>query len=61
MARIKFVLNERRLALIEAQKQVREGVPVAEPDLNGNLFEDVDAQPPTEPPSSTTASAQPQA
>lgn len=61
MARIKFVLNERRLALIEAQKQVREGVPAAEPDLNGNLFEDVDAQPPTEPPSSTTASAQPQA
>ncbi len=35
MARIKFVLNERRLALIEAQKQVREAVPAPEPGQIG--------------------------
>lgn len=40
MARIKFVLNERRLALIEAQKQVREAVPAPEPGQGGSLFED---------------------
>ncbi|WFC97964.1 54S ribosomal protein L4 mitochondrial [Malassezia yamatoensis] len=39
MARIKFVLNERRLALIEAQKQVRqESVNLSQSD-DGNLFE----------------------
>lgn len=41
MARIKFVLNERRLALIEAQKQVREAVSVPEPSQGGSLFEEV--------------------
>lgn len=40
MARIKFVLNERRLALIEAQKQVREAVPAPEPGQIGGLFEE---------------------
>lgn len=40
MARIKFVLNERRLALIEAQKQVREAVPAPEPGQGGSLFEE---------------------
>ncbi|ETS64908.1 hypothetical protein PaG_00882 [Moesziomyces aphidis] len=44
MARIKFVLNERRLALIDAQKQVREAVPAPEPAQGGSLFEDVDAE-----------------
>ncbi|TKY85630.1 hypothetical protein EX895_005169 [Sporisorium graminicola] len=40
MARIKFVLNERRLALIEAQKQVREAVAAPEPGQGGSLFEE---------------------
>lgn len=40
MARIKFVLNERRLALIEAQKQVREAVPAPAPGQGGSLFEE---------------------
>ncbi|SJX62716.1 uncharacterized protein SRS1_10967 [Sporisorium reilianum f. sp. reilianum] len=39
MARIKFVLNERRLALIEAQKQVREAVPAPKPGQGGSLFD----------------------
>lgn len=42
MARIKLVLNERRLALIQAQEQAREPLPEgqeAEPD--SNLWEDV--------------------
>ncbi|KAJ9479237.1 54S ribosomal protein L4, mitochondrial [Pseudozyma hubeiensis] len=43
MARIKFVLNERRLALIEAQKQVREAVPATEAPT-GSLFEEGDVQ-----------------
>jgi len=52
MARIKYVLNERRLALIEAQKQVREAVPAPEPSASGSLFEEA----PDEdiPPSATT-------
>ena len=52
MARIKFVLNERRLALIEAQKQVREAAPVPEPRRGGSLFEDA------KPTSTATTSAQ---
>jgi large subunit ribosomal protein L47 len=51
MARIKFVLNERRLALIDAQKQVREAVPAPEPAQGGSLFEDVDAEGSPKPPS----------
>lgn len=53
MARIKYVLNERRLALIEAQKQVREAVPAPEPSASGSLFEEA----PDEdiPPSATTS------
>ncbi|EPQ26513.1 uncharacterized protein PFL1_05835 [Pseudozyma flocculosa PF-1] len=56
MARIKLVLNERRLALIEAQKQVREGVEYLEPEADdgADLFEETTpapaaaTQPPTE-------------
>ncbi|EST05660.1 Ribosomal protein L47, mitochondrial [Kalmanozyma brasiliensis GHG001] len=44
MARIKFVLNERRLALIEAQKQVREATPMPEPGQGGSLFEEADVE-----------------
>ncbi|PWZ02296.1 hypothetical protein BCV70DRAFT_198574 [Testicularia cyperi] len=44
MARIKFVLNERRLALIEAQKQVREAVPVEDRSEAGSLFEEVEVE-----------------
>ncbi|SNX84224.1 uncharacterized protein MEPE_02932 [Melanopsichium pennsylvanicum] len=45
MARIKFVLNERRLALIEAQKQVRQANPTPVPDSNSSLFEHVQEEP----------------
>ena len=38
MARIKFVLNERRLALIEAQNRVREEVDLPMEE-EGDLFE----------------------
>lgn len=57
MARIKFVLNERRLALIEAQKQVREAVPVPEPGQGGSLFEDAVPEETAQPSSTATASA----
>lgn len=39
MARIKYVLNERRLALIEAQKRVREEVDTPADEAAGDLFE----------------------
>lgn len=58
MARIKFVLNERRLALIEAQKQVREAVPATEAGLTGSLFEEGDVQESAE---SVNPSTRPQA
>ena len=58
MARIKFVLNERRLALIEAQKQVREAVPAPKPGQGGSLFEDAAIEETAQPSSTTTTSAQ---
>ncbi|SPO25979.1 uncharacterized protein UTRI_03344 [Ustilago trichophora] len=57
MARIKFVLNERRLALIEAQKQVREAVPVPEPSQGGSLFEEVAVEETAQPSTTKTTSA----
>ena len=39
MARIKFVLNERRLALIEAQRRAREDVPMSI-DGDDEVFEE---------------------
>ena len=39
MARIKYVLNERRLALIEAQRRAREGEDVPPEEAEGDLFE----------------------
>ena len=40
MARIKFVLNERRLALIEAQRRAREEVDVPPLENEGDIFEE---------------------
>ena len=40
MARIKFVLNERRLALIEAQRRAREGVGVPPLETEDDIFEE---------------------
>ena len=40
MARIKFVLNERRLALIEAQSRAREEVGVPRLENEGDMFEE---------------------
>ena len=40
MARIKFVLNERRLALIEAQRRAREGVDVPPLETEDYIFEE---------------------
>ncbi len=60
MARIKFVLNERRLALIEAQKQVRGAVPAPEPGQGGSLFEDGLLEEAAEPSSIAKATASPQ-
>ncbi|WFD46343.1 54S ribosomal protein L4 mitochondrial [Malassezia furfur] len=39
MARIKFVLNERRLALIDAQRRAREEQAAEPKEDDGNLFE----------------------
>lgn len=40
MARIKYVLNERRLALMEAQRRAREDVEFPPEDaFDGDLFE----------------------
>lgn len=39
MARIKFVLNERRLALIDAQRRAREQQSAEPQEDDGNLFE----------------------
>lgn len=39
MARIKYVLNERRLALMEAQRQAREDVDIPADEAE-SLFED---------------------
>lgn len=51
MARIKLVLNERRLALIQAQKQVRQDASEdAPPAQDGPLFE---AEQPTTTPTTT--------
>ncbi|KAJ1028309.1 hypothetical protein NDA18_002974 [Ustilago nuda] len=58
MARIKFVLNERRLALIEAQKQVREAVPAPEPGQGGSLFEEAAFKKTTQSSSSATKPTQ---
>ena len=41
MARIKFVLNERRLALIEAQRRAREGVDVPPLETEDDIFEEL--------------------
>ena len=40
MARIKFVLNERRLALIEAQSRAREEVDVPPLENEDDIFEE---------------------
>lgn len=40
MARIKFVLNERRLALIEAQRRAREDVDIPADEADEGLFEE---------------------
>lgn len=40
MARIKYVLNERRLALMEAQRQAREDVDIPADEAEESLFED---------------------
>lgn len=52
MARIKLVLNERRLALIDAQQQVRSDAPLPEivAEEEGSLFEEaeVTSTPPVE-------------
>lgn len=40
MARIKFVLNERRLALIEAQRRAREEVDVPPLENEDDIFEE---------------------
>lgn len=59
MARIKFVLNERRLALIEAQKQVRgKQVSTPKPDQGGSLFEDAVVEESAEPSSTSPTSGQ---
>lgn len=44
MARIKFVLNERRLALVDAQQRARDEQVSTPPEDDGELFE---AQPST--------------
>lgn len=46
MARIKLVLNERRLALINAQEQVRADLPAEETTApEGSLFEEETSAP----------------
>lgn len=40
MARIKYVLNERRLALMDAQRRAREEADVPPDEKEGDLFEE---------------------